>query len=484
MTLVTRTDNSLLVTPPVPGLVHAIGYMHRHFGKENEWKTAGQIAGNRYHTLPGYFSRVTTFLRERHIAFSVEDKRKRKPLQVERISQEEQRTSGVQIINELDPQENGLVTGPCGIGKTHTIKALIEAAPCQKILVTTDDIGGALQLQSDLEKLLPSQAIGIWCSKRKSQPRPITIATVDSLRSLATYGPAQTKQLALGDFEMWIADEVHTLPSPSRLEALTLIRAPIRYGLTATPKRKDGADFLLEGYFGPIQSDVAHEVGAARGEICPVRVCLFPVPRIASVCKLDPSSQDWRITAFGIVHYQPLHYYIERISRLLPHDGGHIIFADWTKYGRLLHKRLPQAKVLHGKLPLGEIQQIKSHLRERRDVCVITTDVIQKAFNAPPVKYVTMAALGSPAEKIQRIGRATRSLEGKSFAQVHDFIHFQHPTLLHASLASVRTYLEQKWKVQFMGTTIELKNMLARHTYLGNDSLKKAQSLLEPLCLS
>lgn len=482
---ITRTNSSLLVKPPIPGLLHAIGYLHRDFrSQENEWKTVGQVQDQTYQTLPGYFQRAVGFCRERGIPFTVSDQRKRPELVLSRIELAEQRLSGQQFVEELDPQENGLLVGPCGIGKTHVIKALLEAAPVQKILITTDDIGGAMQLHSDLERLLPHLQIGLWCSRRKTLPRRIMVATVDSLQNLDQSKQAKDKQLTLGNFEMWIADEVHTLPSARRLQVLTGIRAPLRYGLTATPQRKDGADFLLEGYFGPAQSVVGHNEGAARNEVCPVRVYLFPVPRIPSACKLSPESQDWRITAFGIVHYAPLHHYIGRIASMLPHDGGHIIFADWIKYSQVLHKVVPQARLLHGRLPFNKIQEIKSELQSRSSSCVIATDIIQKSFNAPPVKYVTMAALGSAAEKVQRIGRATRFVEGKGIAQVHDFIHLQHPALFQASLKSLAEYLKQGWEVKLMATPETLDELLRRHPYLGKQRLQQAREILLPLCSS
>jgi superfamily II DNA or RNA helicase len=478
-----RTNSSLLVKPPIPSLLHAIGYLHRDFrSRENEWKTVGQIHHQTYQTLPGYFQRVVRFCQERDIPFRVSDQRKRPELMVGRIELAEQRLSGQQFVEELNPQENGLLVGPCGIGKTHVIKALLEAAPVKKILITTDDIGGAMQLHSDLEKLLPHLQIGLWCSRRKTPLQQVMVATIDSLSNLDQSRQAKASQLTLADFAMWVADEVHTLPSTRRLQTLTGIRAPLRYGLTATPQRKDGADFLLEGYFGPAQSVVGHNEGAARHEVCPVRVFLFPVPRIPSLCRLSPESQDWRITAFGLVHYTPLHHYIGRIASMLPRDGGHIIFADWIKYSQVLHKVVPNARLLHGRLPFHEIQEIKSELQSKPSSCVIATDIIQKSFNAPPVKYVTMAALGSAAEKVQRIGRATRYVEDKGAAQVHDFIHFQHPALFQASLKSVAEYLKQGWKVNLMATKETLDDLLRRHPYLGEKQRQQAQEKLLPLC--
>jgi len=458
MYTITRKTNTLSVSPEPPGLHGAIGYMHENYQAEGpEWKSLGATLDNTFVTLPGLFERVSNWMLERKIDFEIIDKRKKPELNLELIDHESQRQAGKILIEGLERNENGIIVGPCGVGKTHVIKAILESIPQGKILITTDDIGAATQLYDDLTGLLPSRKFSIWCSRKKTKPTNIMITTSDSIKAIANNKVFVEAKLSLADYDTWIADEVHTLPTPTVLPLLTKIKAKTRIGLTATPIRKDGAHALIEGYFGPIIANVSHEEGVQLGNVSSVNVCIFPVPFIESECRRLPSDcTDWRVTAFGLVHYRPLHFLIKSIHKLIPKDGGHIIFADWAKYCDILKKQIPGSESLYTRKGPAEVNRIKAGVKSGKISCVITTDLIQKSFNAPSVKYVTMAALGSTAEKIQRAGRATRILENKTSAQVHDFLYLHHPILFLASIKIIKEYENLGWNPKIMMKSSDL----------------------------
>lgn len=458
MFVITRKINTLSVYPEPPGLHSAIGYLHESYQSGGpEWKSLGATQNGTFVTLPGFFARVSNWMLERKLIFEVLDKRNKCPLALELIDQESQRQAGKILLDSLKLNENGIIVGPCGVGKTHVIKAILEAQPEGKILITTDDIGAATQLFDDLTKLLPYRKFSIWCSRKKTRPANILITTSDSIRAIATNKIFLREKLALTDYSTWIADEVHTLPTPSVLPLLARITAKTRIGLTATPARKDGAHALIEGYFGPIMANVSHEEGVQLGNVAPVKVCIFPVPFIKEECQRLPiDCTDWRVTAFGLVHYRPLHFLIKSIQKMIPKDGGHIIFADWTKYCEILKKQIPGSESLYTRKGPSEVNRIKANVKNGKITCVITTDLIQKSFNAPSVKYITMAALGSTAEKIQRAGRATRILENKNSAQVHDFLYLQHPILFLSSIKIIKEYENLGWQPQLMMNASDL----------------------------
>lgn len=474
----TLTSRKLTVSPEPPGLYNYLGYMHNHHNGDPEWKFASQVGNNKLHTLPGFRQRILEWFARKGIS-PTEKIVNRPPLNLNNIDLEGQRESGEILLKGLEKQMNGIIIGPCGIGKTHIIKALVEASPTKKILITTDNVVAALQLQKDLSDLLPREKIGVWCSGKKTRPQAITVVTNDSLSSINKNKHFIQAGLTLQDFGMWIADEVHTLPTPSVLEQLPKITAPIRYGLTATLERKDGAHFLLEGYIGPTLSELTHNEGVELGDVTKIKVIIFPVPKIISCNPPSLEDYNWKIMLKGLVHYRPLHYYIRRIAEMVPPDGGHIIFADWVRYCNILKREIPNATILHGKVNPAHSNKVKNSLKTDANACVIATDIIQKAFNAPPVKYITMAALGSSTEKIQRIGRATRIYPGKTHAQVHEFLHFQHPVLFQASLLALQHYINLGWDIKIMATPESLAQLNQRHQEELGTLIKKT-CILEP----
>lgn len=478
---ITRKNKTLSVNPDQKGLYESIGYFHNHFQQaDQEWKPLGRSNNGIFVTLPGMFHLVTNWLNERGISYIVNDQRTKRIWDKDNVDIESQREAGKILLDALEDGENGILLGPCGVGKTHVIKGIIQGTNVEKVLITTEDTGAAEQLYNDLRRLLPDSKIGIFYSRKKSLPCPITIVTSDSIKSLAANQMYIDKGFALKDFQMWIADEVHTLPTPSILASLPLIHAPIRYGLTATLKRKDGAHAVIEGYFGKVLAEITHEEGVTLGNVAPVKVFIFPVPYIKSACKLRPEDKDWRIPVLGLAQYKPLHFLIAEIAKMLPKDGSHIIFAQWEKYCKRLQKNIPKSKVLHGKMPLQVIYGIKQQLKTSKDSCIIATDLIQKAFDAPSVKYITMAALGSSADKIQRAGRATRVLEGKEHAQLHDFLHLHHPILFLNSLKAIEEYSRLGWKPRLLMSKEDIHKLTIDNPILGQHAIKLKQ--LEEFC--
>lgn len=467
-----RVDHRLLrVTPEPPNLYNHLGYMHRSFGGEPEWRFLGQCKDGTFSTLPGFLNRVLDWMNQRGHEYELETA-SRPELDLSAICMESQRESGKELIGGLAHQKNGVILGPCGIGKTHIIKAIIEASPVGKILVTTDGVVAARQLHSDLTRLLPHKKIGVWCTGKRTQPQEVTVVTNESMEAINKSKGYKERGLQLQDFQLWVADEVHTLPTAGLLATLSKISAPLRFGLTATLNRKDGAEALVEGYIGPVLSEVTHTAGVVSGDVAGVKVYVFPVPRIEGQCRLKPDQKDWRIASLGLVHYKPLHYLVAKIAEMIPKDGGHIIFADWIRYCRILHKSIPSSRILHAGMGSNKIDDAKNELRTSADACIIATDVIQKAFDAPPVKYITMAGIGSITERVQRIGRATRVFPGKTNAQVHDFLHMTHPALFQASINMILKYKELGWNPKILATREGMREMLSRSPYLNQDISK------------
>lgn len=497
MITVTRKNKTLTISPEPEGLNRMLGYMHTIFtrdkGKLNhqkEWRSFCQSTPSGLVTLPGVYKRVVEWLDKRKLPYNVVDEISRIVPTETCVDWECQRETGLKLLETLKQGENGLLIGPCGMGKTYVIKGLLEAfaingsnrGKTTPTLITCADITGAKHLFEKLTELLGAYLnIGILCSAKKTKPQPITIVTNDSLQRLVDDESYAREGLSLKDFKIWIADEVHSLPTPSILPTLVNITAGVRYGLTATLKRSDGADVLLEGYFGPILEDIHYQEAVQSGDVTQVRVALFPVPYVPPFNKkftLLPTDDNWKVPLFGLVHYHPLHSIIRQIDTTIDKEDSHLIFAQWIRYCKVLKGELTSDfKILHAQMPSKEADSIKAGLKDGSIKRVITTDVIQKAFDVPSLRYVTMAATGSYTSKNQRAGRVTRICEGKQFGMVNDFVHLHHPILFNQSLSTIKYYKANKWDIRPMFKMEDLRATPEKNR-VGKDNLKRLEDVL------
>lgn len=135
----------------------------------------------------------------------------------------------------------GIVVLPTGTGKTFLAMLAIHKAGRPAFVVTpTID----LLHQWYAELLVAFDAPVGLIGGGHYEIQPLTVTTYDSAHiHLDRWG---------NRFGLVIFDECHHLPGPSYLEAARGSLAPFRLGLTATPERQDGQEFLLEGLVGPI----------------------------------------------------------------------------------------------------------------------------------------------------------------------------------------------------------------------------------------
>jgi superfamily II DNA or RNA helicase len=134
----------------------------------------------------------------------------------------------------------GVVVLPTGTGKTHlAILAIHRAARPTLVITPTIDLlnqwYGELLMAFDVPVgLLGGGYYDI---------QPLTVTTYDSAHiHMDRWG---------NRFGLLVFDECHHLPGPSYQEAAVGSLAAFRLGLTATPERSDGQEFVLDALIGP-----------------------------------------------------------------------------------------------------------------------------------------------------------------------------------------------------------------------------------------
>jgi superfamily II DNA or RNA helicase len=135
----------------------------------------------------------------------------------------------------------GVVVLPTGTGKTYMAILAIEKSARPTLVVTpTIDL-----LNQWYDELLAAfgGSVGLMGGGHYDI-QPLTVTTYDSAYiHLERWG---------NRFGLLVFDECHHLPGPTYLNAAIGSIAPFRLGLTATPERADGQEFLIPELIGPI----------------------------------------------------------------------------------------------------------------------------------------------------------------------------------------------------------------------------------------
>lgn len=143
-----------------------------------------------------------------------------------------------EIIDLLIKDKQGWICLPCGGGKTTTgVLAAVSIGQPTLVLVHTTDLQD--------QWIATFRRAGIAARRATDvalKPGDFVVGTVQGLKGATTL---------LSSVGCLITDECHRTPANSFLEIIDQCPARYRWGFTATPKRADGQEFLLDMVFGP-----------------------------------------------------------------------------------------------------------------------------------------------------------------------------------------------------------------------------------------
>lgn len=157
-----------------------------------------------------------------------------------------------QIINSILPkllnQKGGIITLPCGYGKTVIALYIL----CYLKVKTLIIVGKEFLLNQWKERInefineyqTNNKHIGIIQQNNIDTDHDIVIATIQSL-ALRDYPSDKLK-----NFGLIISDECHHIAAQKFCSAFDKVNAKYIIGLTATPKRKDGLSKVINWYIG------------------------------------------------------------------------------------------------------------------------------------------------------------------------------------------------------------------------------------------
>ncbi len=328
----------------------------------------------------------------------------------------------------------GILQAATGAGKT-TMALYIASQLQQKSLILCHRQNLLSQWRNECRHFLGFDPCIICGGLKQDSGAPLHIGMVQTIQRM----PDEYLQ----QFGLLIIDETHHTPANQFLSAVNRCPARYRFGLSATPYRIDGLDFLIEAGCGPIWHKVESTDLFQAGQLA------RPIVHFVKTGSAPPEETD-----FGSI--------IEHLSN--DPDRNRLLgdlLTNSAEQGRptlLLCERILHAKTLGNmtgaEVLTGETRQdtrdatLEEFTSGKIRKLISTVSLMGEGSNIPCIEALI---LGSPfrskAKALQIVGRACRQVPGKRSPVVFDFIDAH--GLLYSQAASRRAaYREAGYEIK------------------------------------
>ena len=180
----------------------------------------------------------------------------------------------------------GILNMGTGLGKTlMTINAISKLKI--KTIIVVNKISLMHQWESELKKFIPGIEIGFLQGQKKIdvEGKHVVIAMLQSLARVN-----YTDSL-FEDIGLTVIDEIHNTPSRGFSKVLAKLSSQYTIGLSATPKRGDGCEYVFQYHIG----DIVYKSSAKRNGKPPIlnmiRIDSSDYKEITSINKISGQSQ-------------------------------------------------------------------------------------------------------------------------------------------------------------------------------------------------
>jgi len=376
-----------------------------------------------------------------------------------------------EALERMIATDRGKIIVPTAFGKSFLICQYATIMPKARILISTYANSVLLQIYEDLVRVLPGQ-VGIRCSAKKHKP--------DARIVCVSQGTLQAYCGAEQNIDTYIHDEYHEAGTPARIELLRSIRDAKMFAFSANDTRPDGAEFLLNGIFGPTLLKMDYDEAVELDLVTPICVVWVPVQS-----DRDPAAYYTDSTArerHGIWRYRQRNLAIVKAARLFAPEDQVLIPVKTLDHALHLKQLLPEFTVAYAPQDVNSATMRRfmamgltkglppmtadrlSMLRHRFSTGtltkVIATTVWSRGMNFPGLSVVIRAdGTNSCIADTQWPGRAARKHEGKAVSLLFDFTDEYNPGFRFKASERKKRYAKHKWTQM---TWNDLQTILAR----------------------
>jgi superfamily II DNA or RNA helicase len=263
-----------------------------------------------------------------------------------------------------------------------------------------------------------------------------------------------------------IADEVHELATDRMFEMFNKFRHARMFCLSANDgDRFDGADFELEGIFGPVISSLTYPEALKHGMVVPIHVHWLHVEGEDPVGRSEGTAA-WR---WGIWRNEVRNQIIADCARNHPEDQV-LITCQTLEHACFLKGLLPEFQLCYApseshdkkldmykgwkllsaderRITQGKLNFMRQRFEEGKLKKVIATTVWNRGVSFDSLQVLIRADGSSDAINDTQIpGRLARTMEGKKHGIMYDFMDHFCKRYKRRSDDRRRDYAKKKWK--------------------------------------
>ena len=349
------------------------------------------------------------------------------------------RDEQIPAVQALASQDNGILSAATAFGKTVVAAALIAAKKVNTLIIVNrtqllDQWQERLTQFLNIQEELPEQpkkrgrarhreVIGRFGAGKNTRSGIVDIAVMQSL------GKADEIRDWIGEYGMVIVDECHHVPAFTFEAVMKAVPARYTFGLTATPKRADGHQPILNMYLGPIryQADAL-----AQSVLHPFTHVM--VPRFTGAAY---TTEEGRTLSIVNLYEQIMRdelrnaMIVEDVLTCVREKRNCLVLSERTEHVHMLAEQIGVSSVhvftLTGSARPAEKQLLLTEVRnappdEPLVICA-TGKYIGEGFDESRLDtlFLTMP-IAWKGTLAQYIGRLHRLHEGKQEVRVYDYI--------------------------------------------------------------
>jgi len=328
---------------------------------------------------------------------------------------------------------SGIIVLPCGAGKSLVgVTAACKINKSCLVLCNSNVSVQQWKQQFKMWSTADDSIVRLLTSDDKETPNDscIYISTYPMIARTGQWNEKTKEIMKLIKNREWglmILDEVHTIPAEQFRKVLTIVRAHIKLGLTATLVREDDKITDLNFLIGPklYEADwmelqnLGHIARVLCGEVrCPMTPAFFQEyisgvhdqNRLVRLCVMNPNK--FRICQFLIRYHE---------SR----DDKIIVFSDNTFALKTYAEKLGKP-FIYGKTSQNErLQILQDFQRDPTVNTIFVSKVADTSFDLPDANVLIQISShgGSRRQEAQRLGRILRAKKGTVPGECNAFFY-------------------------------------------------------------
>ena len=319
-------------------------------------------------------------------------------------------------VAALMEKNQGILVMPPGAGKTvSAIEAVLRRSQKTLVMVHTRDLQEQwLNRFQSFTGITP----GLIDDRHFDTEQPVVIGMVQTL----------TGRRLIEDFKnsfgCLILDEGHHAPASTFERLINQFPARYRYGLTATPERRDGLSFMLHAVFGPVIHEVKREELFSKGQI------IKPLIKAIHTGFYMPVCDDYRSLVDAVeADADRNHLILKHLIREA--EAGHSCLVLSERISHIEDLSLIfstlcsdiRSEILTSKVPKAERKAVLRDADEGRVQVLFATKLADEGLDVPRLDRLFLTCPVRSSNKVtQQVGRIMRTSTGKQDAIVYDFV--------------------------------------------------------------